>query len=390
MSLYRRLNSPYWWVRFQLDGREVRLSSGTANRAAAKAFEQVAKQRAWAQVRLGERAAYLWRDAARRWLSEARKRSLGKDRVIIDWFNGQFDATTTVQDITREVIDELRLLKAAETSESTADRYMALLRAVLKKCADDWGTLDKAPKVPMFRPDQGEPRWLTPPQFAKLEAELPNHLRAAARFAVLTGLRMRAMLSLTWDRVDMDRGRAWIAGRDMKGKRSHGLPLAPDAVAVLRRLDEDRKAAGPCQPDTPVFIWHGVRIADCNTAAFQKAVGRAKVAPLRWHDLRHTWASWAVQEGATLQQVMELGGWKSLAMVMRYAHLAPDHLSEAASRVRLPGTKTGTLELPVEDVAQVLDFGGKGGTRTLDPGIMSAPDPGQQGSGGRLRGLKRA
>jgi integrase len=63
-------------------------------------------------------------------------------------------------------------------------------------------------------------------------------------------------------------------------------------------------------PEGPwVFQWMGRPIDDCNTLAFQKAVARAKVGPLRWHDLRHTGASWAVQSGVPLQQVMELGGW---------------------------------------------------------------------------------
>lgn len=337
MSLYRRRNSPHWWVRFQLDGREIRLSSGTANKAAAQEFETLTRAKAYRQIRLGERAAYPWKSAAARWLSDTRKRSKDKDRAIIAWFTAQFDATTSVQDITREVIDELRALKADETSESTADRYMALLRSILKKCADDWGTLDKAPKVPMYRPERGEPRWLTPSQFQQLEKELPEHLKVAARFAVLTGLRMRAMLSLTWEQVELERGRAWIAGASMKGKVTHGLPLSPDAVAVLRGIDIQRKAFGPCRPIGPVFVWMGKPIGDCNTKAFQDAVTRAGVGPLRWHDLRHTWASWAIQEGATLQQVMQLGGWKSLSMVMRYSHLAPEHLAEAAAKVRLPG-----------------------------------------------------
>lgn len=339
MSLYRRPDTPHWWVRFQIDGREIRLSSGTENRAAAQEFEAVTRTRAYRQIRLGERAAYPWKSATKRWLTDTRKRTAAKDRTIIAWFSAQLDPTTTVQDITREVIDQLRALKAEETSESTADRYMALLRAILKKCADDWGTLDKAPKVPMYRPEPGEPRWLTPAEFQRLEAELPEHLKVAARFAVLTGLRMRAMLSLDWKRVTLDRARIWITAADMKGKVTHGLPLSPDSVEVLRGLDARRKSFGPCLPHGPVFTWNGKPIGDCNTKAFQDAVTRAGIGPLRWHDFRHTWASWAIQEGATLHQVMQLGGWKSLTMVMRYGHLAPDHLAEAAGRVRLPGQK---------------------------------------------------
>jgi integrase len=71
----------------------------------------------------------------------------------------------------------------------------------------------------------------------------------------------------------------------------------------------------------------------------------AKVDPLRWHDLRHTWASWAVQSGVTLHELMLLGGWRSFPMVLRYAHFAPDHLALAAAKVRLNRrTKTGTLK----------------------------------------------
>jgi hypothetical protein len=76
---------------------------------------------------LGERPPFLWRDAATRWLTETRKRSKRKDESILAWFDehlNQYD----VQAITREVVQQLRALKAAETSESTADRHMALLR----------------------------------------------------------------------------------------------------------------------------------------------------------------------------------------------------------------------------------------------------------------------
>jgi integrase len=57
------------------------------------------------------------------------------------------------------------------------------------------------------------------------------------------------------------------------------------------------------------------------------------VRAFRFHDLRHTWASWHVMSGTSLQELIELGGWKSYEMVIRYAHLAPEHLSAAAKRI---------------------------------------------------------
>lgn len=333
MSLYRRSNSPHWWVRFQLDGREVRLSSHTEDRRQAEEFETLARTRAWRQVRLGDKPPYLWQAATKRWLTETQKRTKDKDATIIAWFDEEL-TDIPVQAITRELVEELRELKAEETSKATSDRYMALLRAILKKCVDDWQVLDSMPKVPMYRAPLGEPRWLTRKEFAALEKKLPDHLRAAARFAVATGLRMRAMLSLKWDQIDLVKRRAWVKGENMKGGRTHGIPLSGAAVAELRAIKREGSF---------VFQWRGERIDDCNTKAFQDAVTAAGVGPLRWHDLRHTWASWAVQGGVTLQELMELGGWKSYAMVLRYGHLAPEHLAAAASKVTLTRrTKTGT------------------------------------------------
>ena len=288
-------------------------------------------------MRLGHRPAVPWRAVAERWLSESRKRSLEKDRAILAWFGGQFEAGTTINQITPDVIGELRALKAEETSEATADRYMALLNAILRKCAGDWGVIDKAPRVPMYRPEPKEPRWITTEQFRRLERELPPHLRLAARFAVLTGLRMRAQLSLRWDQVDLRQRRAWIAGADMKGKRTHGFPLSPGAAAVLRAIRCRRTDIA--QPH--VFLFRGRPYSDANGAAWRAATERAGLAGLHWHDLRHTWASWAVQSGVSLHEVMQLGGWRSLQMVQRYSHLAPDHLASAAGRVRL-GRKSPT------------------------------------------------
>ncbi len=82
-----------------------------------------------------------------------------------------------------------------------------------------------------------------------------------------------------------------------------------------------------------VFQFEGRPIDNFNTAAFKKAAKRAGLLPLRWHDLRHTGASWAVQNGCTLPELMALGDWKSYRSVLRYAHFAPSHAAGAAELV---------------------------------------------------------
>jgi integrase len=67
-------------------------------------------------------------------------------------------------------------------------------------------------------------------------------------------------------------------------------------------------------------------------SAWERSLRRARIEAFRFHDLRHTWASWHVMRGTTLQELMELGGWKSYEMVLRYAHLASEHLSPTYDR----------------------------------------------------------
>ncbi len=76
-------------------------------------------------------------------------------------------------------------------------------------------------------------------------------------------------------------------------------------------------------------------------AAFKKALKRSGIENFRWHDLRHTWASWHVQNGTPLHVLKELGNWASFDMVQKYAHLAPEHLAEYADNTIMVNQKIG-------------------------------------------------
>ena len=172
----------------------------------------------------------------------------------------------------------------------------------------------------------GRIRFLSPEEAQRLLAELPLHLRDMAQFALATGLRQRNVSFLRWEQVDMARRVAWIHPDEAKAGRAIGVPLNESAVAVLRRrLGHD---------NAHVFTYEGKPVARCSTKAWKAALARAGIErTFRWHDLRHTWASWHVQSGTPLQELMELGSWASYEMVLRYAHLAADHLRGAACRI---------------------------------------------------------
>lgn len=327
MPLYRRRGSTNWWCKISVAGHETRQSTKTANREEAEEFEQRERERLWRLHKLGDRSAVRWGEVAQRWMSTTTKRSRDVDQMILDWLDPHI-AEEPISAIDRDALDEIRKLGLDEGwAEATVDRYMCLVRSILKACVDEWGVLDKMPKVPMFNPEKKEPRWLTKDEWKHLHDELPPHLQLAAHFSVLTGLRMRAMLGLTWNRVDLAAARLWVPGRQQKGKRTLGLPISAEAMRVLKKL---RKL----NPEGEyVFQWQGRPIDDLNGKAYQDALRRAGIEGANWHTLRHTFASWAVQAGVTLQELMDLGGWRDIRSVLVYAHLAPDHLAQAASKI---------------------------------------------------------
>ena len=323
MPLYRRTRSPFWWVRI---GRKTRESTGTTDRRKAEEYEAALQERLWRQHKLGDRGAVPWSEVTQRWLNDS-KRARKRDREIIDWLAPKVGKESVSAVADPDALEELRKDGLADGwSHSTVDRMMRTVSSVLHKCAE-WRMLAACPPIPMYGEEESEPRFLTPEQFSRLCAELPPHLERAARFAVLTLLRKRSQALLTWDRIDLTHRRAWIPGAQMKMHRTHGFPLSKDAVKVLREI----KALN--QSGERVFQFEGAPIENFHTAAFKKAAGRAKLLPLRWHDLRHTGASWAVQSGVTLQELQVLGDWKSYRSVLKYAFLAPQNAVTAAEAV---------------------------------------------------------
>jgi integrase len=149
-------------------------------------------------------------------------------------------------------------------------------------------------------------------------------------------LREQNVLRLEWAKVDLQRRVMWVRAGAAKAKKPIGIPLNRDAIDVLKAQQgrhgrwvfpapPHRDKKGNLKPIAP--------FDRANNHGFKAAQVRAGIAPLSWHDLRHTWASWHVMQGTSLRALMELGGWRSIQSVLRYAHLSPEHLASDAARV---------------------------------------------------------
>ncbi|MBL1142609.1 MAG: site-specific integrase [Proteobacteria bacterium] len=324
MSLYKR--GEVWWVRFTApNGRRIRRTTGTEDKEAAREYHDRLKAELWRVKKLGERPEYRWNDAVVKWLKEkSHKASIDKDKEIFRWVDPYLNGLKLRQ-IDRALLDEIQDAKVKISTRATTNRYMGHLRAVLRRAAYEWEWIDKAPKVPMFPISNKRIRWIKPFEAERLISFLPDHQAVMARFALATGLRQRNVCRLEWSQIDLQRKVAWIHPDQAKARKAIGVPLNTSALEVLRQLIG--------QHDQYVFTYKGNVVWQVNTKAWRKAVLKAGLEDFRWHDLRHTWASWHVQSGTPLNVLQELGGWECIEMVRRYAHLSSEHLLPHAENI---------------------------------------------------------
>lgn len=207
---------------------------------------------------------------------------------------------------------------------ATVNRHLALMRAILRMARDEWQWIDKMPKIRLLPGEVERDRWLTRDEADRLIAACAPHLAALARFALATGCRAREIAGLEWNRVDLDRHTAWL--NQTKNGTPRGVPLNQDAVKVLE--EQVGKHPQYC------FTYRGQFIKwELTNTGWHKALKRAGMTDLRFHDLRHTWASWHRQAGTSCDELKDLGGWKSRQMVDRYAKYSTEHLAAAAARI---------------------------------------------------------
>lgn len=324
MSLFKRGST--WWVCFTTPaGERIRCSAQTTDRTQAQQFHDQLKAESWRIQKLGDKPQHTWDDAAYQWLMEKQhKKSYDGDVSKIRWLQHYLRGLELTM-ISRELIVQIGAIKAQEASPATANRHLALIRSILRRARDEWEWIEHIPKIRLYREAKRRVRWLTPEQVHRLLDELMPHQRELTLFALATGLRQSNVQHLRWDQVDLDRGTMWIYGDQAKGNDDIHVSLSSFAIEILQRQKGWHKDV--------VFTRKGHPITEVNTKSWRKALGRAGIENFRWHDLRHTWASWLVQNGTPLYALQEMGGWKSSDMVRRYAHLAPPHLAPHAEVV---------------------------------------------------------
>ena len=174
-------------------------------------------------------------------------------------------------------------------------------------------------------------RYLEHDEEDRLVAAASSPLREVILVGIHTGLRVRAeALTLTWGAVDLVKRAVTVEAAYAKNGESRTVPLNDDVHTALADL---KKRSLDTDPENRVFTWNGRTPRSINTTfrtARMKAGLGKDVTP---HTLRHTFASRLVMAGVDPRTLQELGGWKRIEMVMRYAHLSDAHRVAAVAKL---------------------------------------------------------
>lgn len=217
-------------------------------------------------------------------------------------------------------------------SPSTVVRYLAALSSALTFAMKELQWIEDSPMRRVTKPQEprGRVRFLSDDERARLLVECKNsdseYLYTAVVLALSTGARRMEILGLSWSAVDLQRG--FITLHETKNGERRALPLAGHALELMKQHAKVRHMNYPL-----VFPGKNFKNPIDLRTPFENALKRAEIIDFRWHDLRHSCASYLAMNGASLAEIAEILGHKTLQMVKRYAHLSEAHTSKVVTRM---------------------------------------------------------
>ena len=216
-------------------------------------------------------------------------------------------------------------LESKKRSNSTLNRYVTSFSAVLGCCVKDFLWMDENPcsKIRKLAEPSGRLRFLSLEEKEELLKHCDPDLHDAVTLALLTGARKQEIWKLRYDAVNFKK--KFISFLKTKSGVPRSVPMSEKVHAIIVRRARDNQFQAPYVFPSPVKANRPNNFA----RAWATAVKRAGLKDFRWHDLRHTSASYMVMAGISLRTVADVLGHSNISMTFKYAHLSPNHLSDA-------------------------------------------------------------
>jgi integrase len=309
-------------------------------------FTKLSEARKWAKVTEGaaiegrhfptaEAKRHTLSDLLERYIQDVlpHKRTSPEDsrEGTLRWWQAQLGHCLLVDLTPTRIAEHRDMLARGKRAKSTVNYYLRTLSPALTVAVTEWGWLDDSPmrKVTKLKEPRGRVRFLSNEERERLLAACQvsknTSLYTIVVLALATGGRQQELLTLRWPDVDFKRG--LLTFHQTKNGERRTLPLTGPALVLMRQHAKVRRL------DTAmVFPSRSTkrrRIRD----AWEYAVKRADIADFHFHDLRHSFASYLAMNGASLLEIAEALGHKSLAMVKRYAHLSEAHTRGVVERM---------------------------------------------------------
>lgn len=288
-----------------------------------------------------------------------KQKSQKKQTAQLQWWKEQL-GSYLLADITPALIGEKRdelssgtTYRGTQRSPATVVRYLSALSHALSVAVKEWGWLEDSPmrKVSKLKESRGRVRFLDEQEKERLlqacKESSTSALYPVVMLAISTGMRYGEIMNLTWTDVDFPRKRVIL--QETKNGERRAVPVAGQALELLCQLEKKRridtqllfpkvKLQKGATPDASFQERDLDRVQKVQKpiqlrSAWTTALKKAQIENFRFHDLRHCAASYLAMSGASLADIAEILGHKTLAMVKRYAHLSDSHKHSVIDRM---------------------------------------------------------
>jgi integrase len=323
-----------WWIQLRQDNRLVRISTGTSNKKLAQEIEAKTKTELveGKYFDKGQGNKKTFKDMADKYMTEYAiekpRDSKRRDQTSLKHLLPVF-ANKYLSQITPNRINTYKIQRRNEgASAYSINHELAFAKHAFNLAIKEWEWIKDNPftKVSMEKLPSGRVKYLEQDEFNRLYETCDDILKPIVLIAVNTGMRQDNILSLTWKQVDLNRG--VITLEHTKNGERLCLPMNDKVKILLTELKKVRHINSD-------YVFHdktGSKLSASTVQhSFHRACKEAGIQDFRFHDLRHTFASWLVQSGVDLYTVQKLLGHQTGDMTRRYAHLAPDNLRTAVS-----------------------------------------------------------
>lgn len=329
---------------------KVRLKGHPAQTAT---FERLTDARKWATITEGaikDGRHFRNTEAKKRTLKElidryikeilpTKPRSEKKQKAQLEWWKQEL-GSYSLADISPALIGEKRDKLLNETTRlrkkrnpATVVRYLAALSHAFSIAVKEWGWLDDTPMRKVRKPKEarGRVRFLSENERSALLAACKesenDQLYTIVILALSTGMRKGEIMGLTWDDINLKEG--FIILHETKNGERRRIPLAGRALECIKAMDKVRRI------DTKLLFPSERKIKAQNYfwKHWLKALQQAEIENFRFHDLRHSAASYLAMNGASLPEIAAVLGHKTFQMVKRYSHLSEGHTSQVVARM---------------------------------------------------------